>query len=69
MNDRIMEVFAHRPEREHEDERHWMRVGIATVMSDGDVLLTVDATPLNWDGVLKLKPLKKTTLPKPLLEE
>lgn len=47
-------VMAKRPKQEYETETHWMRVGMATVLDDGNVLITVNAIPLNWDGQLKL---------------
>lgn len=51
-----LSVLAKRPKLDYETETHWMRVGFATAFDDGNIVVTVNATPLNWDGQLKIVP-------------
>lgn len=47
-------VKARRPDRDYENQRHWMTVGFATGLDDGTVLVTLDALPFDFDHELKL---------------
>jgi hypothetical protein len=50
-------VKARRPRYPHEPEapRRWLNIGVATEQEDGNVLVRINAFPLNFDGELKLE--------------
>jgi hypothetical protein len=43
-------IYGHEPET----PRRWVSVGVATEQEDGNILIRVNAIPLEFDGVLKL---------------
>lgn len=55
---KMFTVKARRPLGPHESTgipRHWMDVGIATEVEDGNILVTLNALPFQFDGELKLR--------------
>lgn len=57
MNGKFFLIKARRPRYEYEPEtpRRWINIGVATEQDDGNVLLRINAIPLDFDGVLKLE--------------
>jgi len=45
----------------------WMQVGTANALSDGRIIMTLDALPLHSDGVLMLYPSEPIGGPKDLI--
>jgi len=39
------------------DKRHWTRIGSAALLPDGSIGCTLDTTPLNWTGEMRLFPV------------
>jgi hypothetical protein len=44
-------IYGHEPET----PRRWIQIGVATEQEDGNVLIRINALPLNFDGELKLE--------------
>lgn len=44
--------------RSHQKKTWWIRIGSATLRSDGSVIGRMEATPLNWDGSFYLFPVE-----------